>query len=349
MSVRANYFKIGMFVISATIIAIIAVVVLGAGALFRKKVLMETYFEETVQGLEIGSPVKFRGVRIGNIEDISLVSQEYITERRYILVRAALSRDVFQQRRGGTVVSDVRIEIDRGLRARLGFQGLTGTAYLETDYLDPKSHPPLEIDWEPRYPYIPSTQSTIARVGVALDRIMRYMESTDIQKLTENLGKSLGLVNKALEGADVGRVSEQAEKLLTEMRATNHRIEQILKDIRLKPILTDASATLASVRRIVEQSEKPMNRIVASLTEASTSINDLSKKLTAFSRDLPESSAELKKILSRLDNLISSQQPNIEVSIKNIKELTEKLNKRPSLLLFGKTPKEPLPVPETQR
>jgi DNA repair ATPase RecN len=177
------------------------------------------------------------------------------------------------------------------------------------------------------------------------------MESADIQKLSENLGKSLGLVTKALEGADVGKVSEQAEKLLTEMRATNQRIEQILKDIRLKPILTDASATLASVRRIVEQSEKPMNRIVASLTEASTSITDLSQKLAAFSRDLPESSAELKKILRRLENLISNQQQNIEVSIKNIKELTEKLNKRPSLLLFGKTPKEPAPVPlpETQR
>ncbi len=51
MSAKANFFKIGIFVISATIIAVIAIVVLGVGTLFKEKIFFETYIEGSVQGL----------------------------------------------------------------------------------------------------------------------------------------------------------------------------------------------------------------------------------------------------------------------------------------------------------
>jgi len=75
MSEKANYFKIGLFFLSGTILAVIALIILGEGTFFQKKVLLETYFKESVQGLDIGSPVKFRGVLIGNVEKITFVNQ----------------------------------------------------------------------------------------------------------------------------------------------------------------------------------------------------------------------------------------------------------------------------------
>ena len=63
MSAKANYFKIGIFVISATIITIIAIVFLGAGAIFKKKLMVETFIDGSVQGLDVGSPLKLRGVK----------------------------------------------------------------------------------------------------------------------------------------------------------------------------------------------------------------------------------------------------------------------------------------------
>src|SRR3972149_246046 len=62
---RFSYFKIGLFVISATIIAVIGVVVLGVGALLQKKTILETYIDESVQGLDVGSAVKVPGVSGG--------------------------------------------------------------------------------------------------------------------------------------------------------------------------------------------------------------------------------------------------------------------------------------------
>jgi ABC-type transporter Mla subunit MlaD len=68
---KLSYFKIGLFVISASVLAIIGILVLGAGALFQRTALVETYIEESVQGLDIGSPMKFRGVQVGKVEEIT--------------------------------------------------------------------------------------------------------------------------------------------------------------------------------------------------------------------------------------------------------------------------------------
>ena len=62
---KLSYFKIGLFVISATVLAVIGIIVLGVGSVFQRAALVETYIEESVQGLDIGSPMKFRGVLVG--------------------------------------------------------------------------------------------------------------------------------------------------------------------------------------------------------------------------------------------------------------------------------------------
>ena len=197
MAERTRYFKVGLFVVSATIIAIIGIIVLGAGALFRKKVLVESYFTESVQGLEVGSPIKFRGVRIGEVEEIALAAKEYPTDSKYVLVRARLYPVTFRLKKGIMAFSDLKKEVEKGLRVRLSFHGLTGSAFMETDYLEPADNPPLIVDWDPQYLYIPSTQSTITRVGVAVDRIMRRLEKTNIEEITKNLSQSLAVVNRA--------------------------------------------------------------------------------------------------------------------------------------------------------
>ncbi|HEX6951027.1 MAG TPA: MlaD family protein, partial [Nitrospira sp.] len=77
MSQQAHYFKIGLFVVAATALAVIGIIVLGAGKWLEKSAMVETYFFESVQGLEIGAPVRLRGVRVGRVESIRLAREEY--------------------------------------------------------------------------------------------------------------------------------------------------------------------------------------------------------------------------------------------------------------------------------
>ena len=113
---KATYFKIGLFIIVGTILGAIGVVALGVGTIFQKKILVETYIDESVQGLDVGSSVKFRGVQVGKVEAISLTSAEYPTKRRYVLVRIGLTTKIFLADAGSP---SFLAEVEKGLRLRL--------------------------------------------------------------------------------------------------------------------------------------------------------------------------------------------------------------------------------------
>ena len=185
---KASYFKIGLFIIVGTIIGAIGVVALGVGTIFQKKVLVETYIDESVQGLDVGSSVKFRGVQVGKVEAISLTSAEYPTKRRYVLVRIGLTTKIFLADAGSP---SFLAEVEKGLRFRLASQGVTGAAYIEADYQDPARNPPLEIDWRPYYPYVPSSRSRITQLSDSVEKILRSMENIDVGRLVDGLEKSL--------------------------------------------------------------------------------------------------------------------------------------------------------------
>jgi phospholipid/cholesterol/gamma-HCH transport system substrate-binding protein len=342
---KLSYFKIGLFVISAAVLAVIGIVVLGVGSVFQRTALVETYIEESVQGLDIGSPMKFRGVLVGKVEEITLTSAVYDTKRRYVLVRVGITSNLFQFPLADPNDPSFKSELERGFRVRLAAQGLTGVAYLEADYLDPERNPPLEIDWQPKYPYIPSARSRILQLGDSVDRILQNFEQLDIPQLTSSIEKSLAAITKTAEGANLEKIGAQAYALLTEMRGTNRQLKDLVVSPELKSTLVDAAAVAGSARQIMERAEKPLNQMLADLPRAADSLEQLAKRLDSVSADLPDTSAQLRQTLQRLNRLISGQQQDIEKTVdnlrsisENLKELTDDSKKYPSQLLFGAPP-----------
>jgi phospholipid/cholesterol/gamma-HCH transport system substrate-binding protein len=342
---KLSYFKIGLFVISATVLAVIGIIVLGVGSVFQRTALVETYIEESVQGLDIGSPMKFRGVLVGKVEEITLTSAVYDTKRRYVLVRIGITSNLFQFPLADPNDPSFKSELDRGFRVRLASQGLTGVAYLEADYLDPERNPPLEIDWQPKYPYIPSARSRIVQLSDSVESILQNFEQLDIPRLVNSVDKSLAAITKMAEGANVERIGAQANALLTEVRETNRKLKDLVASPELKSTLVDAAATASSAHQIIERAEKPLNQMLADLPRVSDSLERLAKRLDSVSADLPDTSAQLRQTVQRLNRLISSQQQDIEKTVdnlrsisENLKELTDDSKKYPSQLLFGGPP-----------
>jgi phospholipid/cholesterol/gamma-HCH transport system substrate-binding protein len=348
MDDRANHLKIGLFVISATVLAALTIIILGGGRIFEKTTTVETYFEESVQGLDTGSSVNFRGVKIGKIAEISLARREYVTEANYVLVRMALYPDAFPAQTGETAHKSVAAEVDKGLRCRLTILGLTGTARLEADYFPPESHPPLKIDWQPYYPYIPSVSSTITRLNEALDRIMKALEKINIPAMATTFEKALELLSKASDEFNLKGIRDEADLLLAGLRNTNGRINEILRGKDMESILRDGSAMVTAGRSIVEDSKMPLQKFQTALLETSESIDGLAKKLSAVSQGLPENLAGLQRTLRRLDGFLVNQQQeiegilsNIRVISENFKEVSENAKQYPSQLLFGSPPPPP--------
>lgn len=339
---KATYFKIGLFIIIGTIIAAIGVVALGLGTIFQKKILVETYIDESVQGLDVGSPVKFRGVPVGKVETISLTSAEYPTKRRYVLVRIGLTTKIFLADAGSPSFTT---EVEKGLRVRLASQGVTGAAYIEADYQDPTRNPPLEIDWRPRYPYVPSSLSRITQLSESLDRILRSVETIDIGGLVGGLEKSLTTITKVAEGANLDKISGQATAFLTEVRETNRQLQGLLGSNDIKAAFRDSAAAASGAREMIERAQGPVNQMLADLPRAAASLDRMVKRLDSVSADLPETSAQLRQTLQRMNRLIATQQQGIAATVENlqaisndIKELTESSRKYPSQVLFGAPP-----------
>jgi phospholipid/cholesterol/gamma-HCH transport system substrate-binding protein len=342
---KLSYFKIGLFVISAIIVGVLGVVVLGVGTVLQKKALVETYIDESVQGLDVGSALKFRGVPVGRVDQISLTSAEYPTRRQYVLVRMSISTNMFQFPVNDPNSPALKRELDRGFRIRLAPQGLTGVAYLEADYLDPERNAPLEIDWQPYYPYIPSTRSRITQLSEAVERILQNFGDINIPQITGSIEKSLGAMTKLAESANLEKIGVQANSLLAEVRETNRQINTLFSSPELKSVLADTSATAGRARQLIERAEKPINQMLTDLPQAAESMNRLVKRLDAVSNDLPETTVQLRQTLQRLNRLVATQQRDIEKTMENLrgisdnlKEVTDNSKKYPSQVLFGAPP-----------
>ena len=322
MSERANYFKIGLFVLCGAVIAVVGLLALGAGSLLQKKFYAESYFEESVQGLDIGSPIKFRGVQIGRVETITLVGTEYPTNKRYVLVRFSLYRDAVGALSQAAVKRFVDSEVEKGLRVRLAFQGVTGAAYLEADYLEAERAPWLSIDWQPDYPFLPSAPSTITRYSEAIDGILKNIEQIDIQAIASGLEKALTAMNGFMEKAQVGEIGEQTVQLMSELRATNRRLEGMLS-----------------------KAETPVDTLLQELPKTVLNLNRLTAQLDELAGDLPKNVAPLGSTLRRLNGLLTAEQQNIVETLdnfrqvsENLRDLTDNARSYPSQLIFGAPP-----------
>jgi phospholipid/cholesterol/gamma-HCH transport system substrate-binding protein/paraquat-inducible protein B len=342
---NVSYFKIGLFVIAAIVIGLVGVIMLGGERFFQKRNIIETYLDESVQGLDVGSPVKFRGVQVGNVEEITLSGAAYQTQRRYVLVRVGISRNVFEFSLSNPTDPGFRAEIERGLRVRLAPQGLTGQAYLEADYLDPEQNPPLQIDWEPYYPSVPSARSRFTQIAETVERILRNVEEVDIQRLITTVENSLATIDKLVSGINFDAFNVQASTLLSELRDTNRQLRQVVAAPELKSAVADAAAAANGARQIIERADKPLAQLLEDLPRASETVNRMLTRLDTASADLPETAAQLSQTLRRLNRLINAQQQQIQATLENIRVVTENIKdfadesrQYPSQVLFGAPP-----------
>jgi phospholipid/cholesterol/gamma-HCH transport system substrate-binding protein/paraquat-inducible protein B len=321
MSAKANYFKIGVFVISAAVIAIIAIIALGAGSFFQKKIIMETYMDGSVQGLDVGAPLKFRGVKIGHVEEITFVADKYVLDptgkdflkySNFVYIEAS-----FEPHERGLDEEEelhARLEemIEKGLRVRLASQGITGVAFLQVDFLDPEAYPQLDIGWKPRTHYLPSAPSMFTRITETLQKIINKAEEIDVVRITEGLETTLNDVSNTLADLNVKKLSKGLEELLATLNK------------RAGPLLSDASETMGSVKKLIEDTKKPLTQSIG---------------------ELPEIVAQLKRTLRKLNNIVSSDEENIVMSTENVRQitgnlrdLTESARRYSSYLIFGDPP-----------
>ena len=343
MSERANHFKLGLFVIFAVAFLIGGVVVFGSGAFEPEPFMVETYFDTSVTGLEVGGKVLLRGVPQGKVSEVTFVRDAYeltlgspawFKYGSYVVVRMALN----PPQRGGRTAADVERLLARmvqdGLRVRLATQGLTGIAYLDGDFLDAERYPAFEASWQPAHFYIPSAPSTIASIGESLDLLTKKLQAVDFETLFHDVDSLLASVTAAVEDLEIKSFREDLGQVLADSRGMIERIDALLEN-------SDLSATLANASELTRNLSSQLS---------SGEIRSTLKNLETASDDLPGMMSQLGKTLRRLDRLVSGESSevaetlaNLRLASENLRELTATVKKYPSYVLFGSPPEKSRP------
>ena len=326
MSAKANYFKLGLFIIIAVVLGIAAVLVLGAGRIFQKKYTIETYLDQSVQGIDIGSKVKYRGVHIGSVRRIGFTRDRYPdpkaspTNHSYVLVEIEVNSLPFAKATPEELIKTLPAEVRQGLRTRLTSQGVTGTSYVEIDYLDPAKYPVLPIDWEPVQPYIPAAPSVLSKIVNSAEDLFTKLDQIDFARIVTNAERLIASLDEKVEQLPLGVLGTNAATLIADVRDTNHRLQKYFDRPELDSLLKDASGAAAGLRRIAE------------------------------SPALTNSVAQLQKTLRRFDQLAAGKDNDLEIALgnlrvltENLKELSENAKRFPAQLFFGEPPKPTSP------
>lgn len=368
---QSDYFKLGIFVIIGSAMVVLVVMILGAGEYFKETYTLETYIDESVNGLEVGSPVKLKGVQVGTVSSIGFVSTKYEAGYRYVLVECALEPGKLGYKDREAFLNWIENGVSRGLRIRPASLGLTGQLYLNIDYLDPQENKPLKISWQPEFAYVPSSPSTLNRIEAALSSISGFLsglKKEDIEVIVADVKEITETLRNFLRRADVKKLGKVIIANLQETRVLLARVNTLMKDPAMETIIPDAARAVAGVRRITEASENDIvmalsdaKDAMASLKNATGSVEkavagpEMKKQLDAMSTtfaNVNEASLELKAavaklhaVLSRTNSLVADQQINIQsimndtrTLIQNLKELSEDAKRYPSGVLFGEPP-----------
>ena len=298
MRTKANYFKIGLFVICAIVLAVAVVVVVNEKQIGESdKVLLETYIDEPVPGLGKGATVNYRGVQVGQIDRISSVASEYGikvgTEEfsnygRYVMITMAVnSRVVF----GGTGEGDIAEAFEQlksdGLRAQMDTQLLTGVSHIELDYfLDGDLYPELAVgSWERKNLYVPSVPSIYGSVTKSTETIAKKTSRVDIEGLAIKVDQLLDSLNRAVESVDVNAISSNMSGLLREIQETNRQLQTLLSWDVNEPVTTlpealgDLSDALRHLNRIAITQRGDIEKIMNNMREFSMNLRELSDDL----------------------------------------------------------------------
>ncbi len=295
MKNKQMYFKTGLFVLVCMTVLIAGLLFVSADTTSSSAIMVETYIDESVQGLSIGSPVVYRGVNIGHVKDITFIPHEYVKNlpaeqarqfTRYVMVIMALKSKAFPGMQNGDsdFESVIRSRINNGLRFRLSYQGITGLAFMEADYIDPTREVPLSVPWVPKGMYVPSTTSIIQSFTDAIDDIFQRVEKLDIEGALNRMETTLSTIDQAIQDAKVDEVRESFVALTDEIRLSNEKLQPFLEKAQTIPQDFDTAvkqfnSTMRRVEVLLDANEPDLQVILADFKTLSRNFKHLSESL----------------------------------------------------------------------
>ena len=291
---ESQKYKLGLFVIAAVVALVTSVMIFAGGELFRARVAVHTFFTESVQGLEVGSSVKFRGAPIGKVTGITIHGADEMQARGRqelkILVRMETSPGLEIGRDASPKESALflRRQIRLGARCRLEHAGITGVKFIQIDYYAKAGDALPEGVPVKKSLFMPSSPSLLAGVTTDVTATLTKIAAIPFDTLAKDVNR---LVN------DMSGLARSVEVLVSDKR-----VEGMLAS------LSKASGHMEKVTALVENqlSGDKIATLVTQLAEAARSLKKLADDVNQniAKADFPKLSREASTIVSDADRIL---------------------------------------------
>jgi paraquat-inducible protein B len=341
---KANPALIGIFILGAIAIGIAALVFFGSAEVLKERVPLVTLFDQDVDGLQIGSKVKLKGIPVGEVKKILIRFQsEDGTESSQPSIPVIYDIDVAElSEHLGIEIDFANAElferhIQQGLRARLETQSvLTGLLQVNLDYIEDAKVPGALKAFEyngSSYQIIPAVKSDLLEAKQDLITAVANFSETDFKGISNRLSKLLETLTEKFELLKPGEINEaiaaikdrinskDIDEMLSsfadasaKLAAVAEKIDKQVGDDELASILKSTQNTMEAAEKAIETGEQTMRSISA------TSGN---------LESMTDQDAEFRKELERSVIAIGD-------AAKQINELAAYLSERPNAIIFGR-------------
>lgn len=303
MTAPSNYWKLGLFVVMAALAFLAAVVYFGARTLPRTSVAYTSFFDETVTGLEIGSPVRYRGVVIGNVAAIAIAP-----DRRHVAIRYDLTVDVLG--RLGLAAPrgvETKLRLPTDLRAQIASTGVTGVKYVQIDFFDERDNPPPELPFPVPDNYIPATPSTLKNIEDSVVRAVdRFPEVADhVVAVLEKAERMLdGLEQKQLP-ARVSGTLDRVDHTLATVDTKLNQVDAQALSAQTQTALGNFNAAALKLHAVLERVDGDRG-LVASAQRASDAMGDAAQSAQVVGGDLGETMRDVREMAQAIRDLVQA-------------------------------------------
>ena len=321
MAKRQSRFMVGLFVITGVLIGAAAIVWLGAANYFQKGTRYVTYFDESVQGLQVDSRVKYRGVDVGSVERIGVAPDQRLVE----------------------VVVKINLEgnMEHSIVTQLKAAGITGIVFVELDRRQPEATvflPPAGMKTD--YPVIPSQPSQTKQMLLSIDRIMEMIVQVDLKGISDQIRQTSRSIETFFSGKEMVNIVRNLDSTTAGMDRSLRRIDRILAEGKAESILSTVEQGIGEARQGIGEARQGIG-------ETREGIAEIRKQIAAIGKEIKDlKAAEIagksKSLIEGLDRRtkaiaydIRSTTDDIRQAVDSLKMLIEGLRENPSDLLFS--------------
>jgi paraquat-inducible protein B len=351
MSKKVSKTTVGVFMVGALVLIVGAVLVLGSGQFFKNNPRVVMYFQGSVKGLSVGSPINFRGVKVGKVTSIDMILNPKDLSIT-IAVYGELERGSIQATTGGPSANVFRRSrsdreflkqlTDRGLRAQLDIQSIvTGQLMVSLDFYPDK--PAKFVKADPKtleLPTIPTPLQELAarvekipieeiftKMNDTLSGIEKMINSGEIREMLTKLNSTAGGLDKIVNSPETTAMLKSVAQSVEDTRDLIHTVNG-----RVGPMADEAKTLLTSSQKLVERLEGQINPLVSSLTKTSEEVQATLKKaqgtLAVVESTTDNSPIVAYQLQKTLDELAATA--------RSLRLLTDTLQRQPESVLFGK-------------